>query len=498
MMRGMADLESYVDEVLDEADKVLLQEASACLRAGACRAAYITVWLATAEALRRKFILAQTFDSQAGQIVGQIQQRESDHKAIDSLLIAKARDYGFVSDAEAQRLRHLYENRNIYGHPYEQSPSDAAVVAAAADAVAVVLGRDVRLRHGYLDRQISRLTGDTTFLADDATAIGTFARQVHRRSGSDLRLWFVRKLLTALAPIFADPAQDLLQRRGVQFLRAFLLADASVLEDWEAADDLPDHPEVLPGVLAHRDLFVLVSDHAKDIVVNVLALRAPADPLYVGPLWRLKQDGALATRHLEQVDAILQSLPLNRMAGRGLPLAAYWTKVVDGLASHSWDPQNAAIAALKNAGPEQVAELDERAQQELGRQIMQAAEGTAWRATELLGELANASPSWPGSLVEGAAVEPFLAVDGRVRLKPREAARALRGLTSLDPAHRDAVINRIRDGVRAGELRDPFLFSHDRKESVESIKSLASEPEMERVAEIAEAIETKSLPEAEL
>ena len=492
----MADLDSYVDTVLEEQDKVLLREASECLRAGAGRAAYITVWLATAEALRRKFVLAQTFDGQAGQIVGQIQQREAAHKAIDSLLIEKARDYGFVSDAEAQRLRHLYENRNIYGHPYEQSPSDAAVVAAAADAVEVVLGRDVRLRHGYLDRQVSRLTGDTTFLADDPTAVEAFAKQVHRRSGSDLHMWFVRKILTALAPIFADPSQDLLQRRGVQFLRAFLLADPTVFEDWEAADDLPDHPDVLPGALADGDLFGRISNHAQDIVVNVLAQRAPADPAFLGPLWQLRQDGVLAARHLEQVDAILETLPLNRMAGRGLPLTAYWTKVVAGLASHSWDPQNAAISALRNAGPEQVAELDAEAQEELGRQIMQAAEGTAWRATNLLGELGTASPPWPGKLVEGAAVEPFLAVDGRVRLKPREAARALRGLTGLDPTHRDVVIDRIRDGIRAGEVRDPFLFSHERNEIVESLRPVASEPGMARVTEIAEAIEVKPLPEA--
>jgi len=76
----MADLDSYMDEVLEEQDKILLREASHCLRTGARRAAYITVWLATAEALRRKFFLAQTFDGQAGQIVGLIQQREADHK----------------------------------------------------------------------------------------------------------------------------------------------------------------------------------------------------------------------------------------------------------------------------------------------------------------------------------------------------------------------------------------------------------------------------------
>ncbi len=71
-----------------------MREASDCLQVGARRAAYITVWLATAEALRRKFTEAQTFDGQAGQIVGEIQRSEANHKAVDSLLITKAKDYG--------------------------------------------------------------------------------------------------------------------------------------------------------------------------------------------------------------------------------------------------------------------------------------------------------------------------------------------------------------------------------------------------------------------
>lgn len=491
IIAAMADLNSYLNDVIDEQDQILLREASDCLRTGARRAAYITVWLATGEALRRKFVVAQRFDGQAGQIVGQIQKREADHKAVDSLLIDKACEYGFVSDAEAQRLRHLYENRNIYGHPYEESPSDEAVIAAAYDAVDLVLGRDVRLRHGYLDRQVSRLTGDVTFLADNPDAISAFAEQVHRRSAPDVRLWFVRKMLEALAPIFADPSQDVLQRRGVQFLRAFLLVDPSIFDDWEAADDLPDHPEVLPGLLADSELFVRISDHAQDIVVNVLSQRAPADHRFLELLWRVNDDGVLPERHSGGFDSLLESIPIRRLTGRGLPLRAYWTKVVAALASHSWDAQNEAISVLRNAGPDQVANLDRDVQEDIGRQIMQAAEGTAWRAEGLLEGFPTADPAWPAKVIEGAAVEPFLAVDGQVRLKPGKSIEALRGLASVDSQQRDCVLDRIRDGVRAGCIRDPLWFFPQRDDVVGKLYRLATEPGFEKVSEIAEALEAK-------
>lgn len=194
---------------------------------------------------------------------------------------------------------------------------------------------------------------------------------------------------------------------------------------------------------------------------------------------------------------VLDSMPLARFTGRGLPLRAYWPRIVKGLSSHSWDPQNLAISVLRNAGPLQVGGLDDAAQEELGRQVMQAAEGTAWRATNLLGELSTVEPPWPSRFIEGAAVEPFLAVDGQVRLKPREMARALRALGTLDSSARDGVIGRIGDGVSVGVVRDPFSFSRERDEVVQTLRSMANEAGLERVAELADAIQAKDVPEAE-
>ena len=117
-----------------------------------------------------------------------------------------------------------------------------------------------------------------TFLADDAGVVREYARIVHARSASACRAFFLAKLLDGFDSVFADPSLDVLQRRGVWFVRAFLLADPAAFETWDAADQLPDHQTSLPGILGHPELFVLVSDHARDIVVNVLIQRAAGDP----------------------------------------------------------------------------------------------------------------------------------------------------------------------------------------------------------------------------
>ena len=494
----MADLNSYTGRVLEEQDKILMREASACLTAGANRAAYITVWLATAESLRRKFTEAAVRDHRASDIVRQIQGREAAHKAVDAMLIDKAKEYGFITDAEATRLQHLYENRNVFGHPYEQRPSDQLVETAASESVDIVLGRPIALREGYLSQQVTRLTADLAFLSDDQEAVEDYARLVHARCAPDLRVWLVRKLLRALDGVFADPSTDELQRRNVWFLRTFLLCDTTIFDEWDAVDDLPDHPAVLPGLLARADLFALLSNHAKDIVVNTLIQAAGADPRHLELLWDLQEDRALDERHQEQLSVTLSSMKLSRLTGGALPLRAYWERVVDRLRSHSWNPQNDAIQVLRAAGPAQVAELDAEAQEELGRNVMQAAEGTAFSAVNLLGELTSANPPWPPKFVEGAVLEPFVASNGELRLKTREMERAVRSLRSLEPRERNVVVDRLLSVLGEGSARDPWRFRSEREGAVEILRDLSSHEDLTRLDEVVTALQAVDAEDRDL
>jgi hypothetical protein len=83
----MALLDPYIADVLDDQDRELLEEASAALEAGASRIAYIGVWLAVAESLRRKFVELAPRDDVAGRHLRDIEIREGQHKAVDVMLI---------------------------------------------------------------------------------------------------------------------------------------------------------------------------------------------------------------------------------------------------------------------------------------------------------------------------------------------------------------------------------------------------------------------------
>jgi hypothetical protein len=180
-MANRADLEPYAAEILSLEDRPLFEEAVSAARAGALRAAYVMIWLSCAESLKRRFGEARAWDSEAGKIFGQINALEEDHKAVDNLILDRAESYGFVSDSQKVRLKHIYELRCLYAHPYREAPSKESLVDAAQTVVTLVLSRPVTLRHGYAQRQLDRLLKEATFLDDYEPAVLEQVQHVIRR-----------------------------------------------------------------------------------------------------------------------------------------------------------------------------------------------------------------------------------------------------------------------------------------------------------------------------
>ncbi|MDX6707615.1 MAG: hypothetical protein QOK16_3157 [Solirubrobacteraceae bacterium] len=485
----MADLEQYVDAVIDQQDRELMREASACLSAGAHRAAYITVWLACAESIRRKFTEAAVRDGRAAGVVREIQRREAQHKAVDRLLIDKALEYGFISDAEAMRLCHIYENRNVFGHPYEERPSDQLVITAACEAVDIVLGRPVALREGYLTDQAGRITTDRTFLFDDAQVVEQYARLVHSRSAVDRRTYFIAKLLDGFDGVFADHSLEVLQRRGIWFLRAFLLADPTIFDSWDPAEHLPDHQTSLPGILAHPELFGLVSEHGRDIVVNVLVQQTSNDPSYLRLLEDLRAKNLLLDRHKLMLRELIDRAPLSQLASSGLSLSVWWQRIVAQLKSHTWDIQNDAMLTLSRVGREAILQLGYDVQQELGRNLTQAAEGDAYRAVNFVGRMGVSGDPWSVPLVRGIVLEAFAHEDGTLRLKMRQLRSILRTLSAVPEDHRNAIIDAVSAALRDGQPRHGYMFAHERPKAIEIVQQAAGEAGLEEVARLIPPLE---------
>jgi hypothetical protein len=74
-------------------------------------------------------------------------------------------------------LLNIYEMRCLYGHPYEEAPTDEQVTHAAAMVVEHVLAQPVRLRHGFGKPLLKSLLEEKNFLDDQASAVEAFAAE---------------------------------------------------------------------------------------------------------------------------------------------------------------------------------------------------------------------------------------------------------------------------------------------------------------------------------
>lgn len=477
--------------IANSQDRVLFDEAKEAARAGAPRAAYIAVWLSCAESLKRKFADAAQTDHVAAKVIGDISDRECKKQSIDAFVLDEAKEYGFVSAAEFTQLANVYDQRCIYGHPYEQAPLSAQLEAAAAIVVEYVLSRPTKLRHGYLDRQVDLLCKSFTYLDDHRPAVESCAQVVHQRSSSDIHQWFLKKLWQEHASSANDPAMAAFSRRVSWFTIAFMRqCDAAFFSGWDAVDDLTRHP-FLSRSLVHPDLFVRLSDHARDIVVGELL--AAARPSAAKAMQDLHDNGLLSDRQAERLKAGLQLIPVHSLAAAGFHPQYIFDRIIQQLRTRNWYVQQPGIDALRSLGPDGMAQLTVGQQTCAGNNVLQAADGGSRAAASFLSELSEGHALWPVAFIEGIMAECVVNDENRYRFKASRAAQAMLGIRSVEPASRAGVVNRIVARLRSSapkyEVRDPsdqvsLIAAVDSAMALDSAACGCLQPLREAVAEL--------------
>ena len=101
-------------------------------------------------------------------------------------------------------------------------------------------------------------------------------------------------------------------------------------------------------------------------------------------------------------------------------------------------------------GPDQAAELTEEQQVDLGRNILQAGEGTATSAVKFLEKLPQEAVDWPFGVIRGMALESFTNENNEIRFKNSQLHLVLSALVHCNSVQRDELIAEIVASVAAG------------------------------------------------
>jgi len=449
------DLSSYAKNIHSTEDHPLFDDAVEAGKAGALRAAYVMIWLACAESLKRRFREAQKRDGAAGKIVGDIEAKEREHKAVDKFVLTKAHEYGFVSDSGHTILNHIYEMRCLYGHPYEEAPSQEQVSHAAAVVVEHVLSKPVKLRHGFGKQLLKSLLEERSFLDDQQTAVEAFAKDILPRLDESIHGWLLDNYWSELEKNSSDSSMSVFSRRGIWFSRTMLLevgVDVFSNDDWH--DKTCKFPKVLMRVCGIAGVFKEIGKRAQDSLVGLILTESSTRASVLTHLERLNNSGALTKRQRERFVEHVSEMEIGAIRSAGLSTLTCYGKLIDAMKSHNWYVQNPAIDLVVSNGPDQAAELNEEQQINLGRNILQCAEGTEKSACKFLEELSKDGASWPFDVVRGIALESFTNEDNQIRFKDRHLGRVLSALGHLKPRQRNQLIADIAASVDEGTPKD--------------------------------------------
>ena len=445
------DLEPYAQEILSADDRPLFDEAVSAARAGALRAAYLMIWLSCAESLERRFREARAWDSEAGKIVGRIDDLEKEHKAVDNPLLDGAESYGFVSSSEKVKLKQIYELRCFYAHPYEEAPPKETLIDAAQTIVALVLSRPVTLRHGYAKRLLERLLTETTFLDDYEPAVLKQVQQVIRRTDKGIHAWFLETYWNRLEEMAGDSSLDIFLRRGLWFSRGMLdqvgvgFFEAEAWHDW-----ITRFPTILSEVCSAPDVFASIGPAAQDSVVGRLIERSQTEVTALSRLEKLDDAQALSQRQLRRFQKAVSKLSITQVRTSTLRTATCFQQLISGLSSHDWYIQNPAVAVVEANGPDQAAELSEEQQEQLGRNLLQAAEGSSEGAISFLKTLKEDADDWPVGVMRGIFLESFTNESDQIRLKVRLLGEVLSAMERLEESARHEIVDLATKSVLRG------------------------------------------------
>ena len=445
------DLGKYAVRILTDEDRPLFDEAVEAANVGALRAAYVMIWLACAESLKRRFYEARTRDNTAGPIVGAIQTMEQHHKAIDKFLLEEAHKYGFLSDSGRLVLNQIYEMRCIYGHPYEEAPSHEKVVDAAHSVVELVLSKPVKLRHGYGNQLLKSLLNDRTYLDDQESAVTVFTKGILLKLDETIHTWLLDKYWKELEKIADDSSMAIFFRRGMWFCRTMLAeAGVDILTNEEWHEKSSQFPKTLMTICSIVEIFSDIGEQAQDSLVGLILNESGTRASVLTYLERLNDKDALSRRQSERFLNGISEMPISAIRTSGLSTKTCYLRLIRAMKSHDFYTQNPAVLMIVSNGPDQATELTEHQQIDMGRNILQAAQGRARDAEEFLQQLSQNVTYWPFGVVQGIALESFTNENGEIRIKELHLPLIFDAIEHLSGTRRSELITCIVTSIDVG------------------------------------------------
>ena len=360
--------------------------------------------------------------------------------------------------------------RCIFGHPYEEAPTEEEVRHAACTVVENVLSKPTTLKEGYVSSLIKNLMETPSYLDNCEPAVNRYVKLDKNVYG-----YLVEQYIKKIEPYTDDRSLELLTDRATWFLRRFLeLAGCSIFNADQWHDLIIEYPQILCSILAKRaGLFKEIGQNAQDSIVAYLIDNSKIRPSGLSDLEYLYADNALTDRQKDRFQEAIKKSGMETLIASGLKTSTCFNRIIKALKFLDWDIQNPAMELIMQNGEKNLGNLDADQAEILGRNILQTAEGIsdsryAFAAGDFLDQWSGEPNAWPDDMLRGALLECFLDDDYKFRLKIRHLNKIMCILSKHKK--KDELINFLHEKLKDSEPKKSF-FQEDIEKPLEILSN---------------------------
>ena len=467
-------------------EEVLFDEAARCYDAKVFRAARILIWLCVAESLERKIRELSGSDDEAGRAVHSIETVQTDKGPVDEVILNSAAKLGLITDTETIKLKYIRDMRSAAAHPSSDNPSAEEILASAVDAVEIVLSRPTLLTHGYVDDLLDSIfVSNYHRIPEDLGRARDSGAMVGSRLKPEAVGRLIRGYVQKLKACESNPLQQQYLSRRVAYLTGVLSSACEIHNStWNLSELLERYPRAVAPIAADPDIWPRLDGLKREQAlkhllepINEDGSPGSPDSASIMSAQRLRERKLLSLTQSAQLTSVIQSASVPTLKAAGIDSDIIAKKIIAALESHDWNEQNPAVAQLIGLGPEGFRTIGLALQIELGRNILQAAEGSSHGAQGFISrELSE--DSWPEGIAFGVLLESFVNNENRFRLKRSFLAETLGSI--LKRTDRAVLIEKAAMFIRSSSPKDPDSISDDYEQAVLILGTLSG---VERLAQ---------------
>jgi len=477
------ELVKLKENISDNYDVVLYDEAVNCFKNGAYRMAYIAGWLCAAESLKNKIKIMSERDDVAEKVFIEIEKLENAGKPADQFILQNAKNIGLVDNVSFSKLEPFIKHRNIFAHPYNQTPRPDEVFGLLKTIIEEVLSNPAYLRRPFIDQLLKNITEIPHFLIYNMDKIHIYCDSITNKIIPSQYPYLFIQAVYLLNNIRQDPDKAVVYKKTKIFLRRFLLNVNSDFKDekWKVDKKFQDFPSTITDLFLYSPLFTLISEDMQDKIISYVTDTEITNNKMVNYVKLLMKFVATPDCLTEPQKNIVEQCLSNFINNENyyvllgeVPFSLYSERIIGALKSHDWYVQNPAARALANIKNVELQQLPPDMLEILGRNILQSAEGGANGSGEFISQKIYSEELLPEPFIKGLLFECFINEARQFRCKKDFLKLVLNIVFNKNPANPKTLIEELVAEIKRATPKYP-MFSSKTNEALVILEGFADE-----------------------